>query len=156
MTEQLSMHMWTLSCVMWNLIPWLGIEPRLAAWEYRVLASGPLGKSNELFFFFFFKCMCLVSMQKALLFAHTMWSPERSHLFLWVRMVLNLFCLCFKLTISKMDFWTHSSMNFKTCMNEGNVTIQEWRSGVVWADEAVPYLRLKWLQKYQKYATLNT
>ena len=46
-------------------------------------------------------------------------------------------------------------MNFKTCMNEGNVTIQEWRSGVVWADEAVPYLRLKWLQKYQKYATLK-
>ena len=75
MTEQLSMHMWTLSCGMWNLVPWLGIEPRLAAWECRVLATGPPGKSNELFCFFFFQCMCLVSMQKALLFAHTMWSP---------------------------------------------------------------------------------
>ena len=36
--------MLTLSCCMWNLVPWPGIEC-LLHWEFGVLATGPPGKS---------------------------------------------------------------------------------------------------------------
>ena len=38
------------SCSLWDLVPWPGIEPRPPVWNHRVLATGPLGKSQALFF----------------------------------------------------------------------------------------------------------
>ena len=38
-------------CGMYDLIPWPGIEPWPLHWELRVLATGPLGKSQILFIF---------------------------------------------------------------------------------------------------------
>ena len=35
-----SCDMGTLSCSLWNLVPWLGIKPRPLPWEFRVLAPG--------------------------------------------------------------------------------------------------------------------
>ena len=35
-----SSDMGTLSCSLWNLVPWLGIKPRPLPWEFRVLAPG--------------------------------------------------------------------------------------------------------------------
>ena len=35
-----------LSCSIWDLVPWRGIEPRLPALGHGVLASGPPGKSQ--------------------------------------------------------------------------------------------------------------
>ena len=47
----LSCGLGTLSCSMWGLVPWLGIEPRLpelcGSW---VLATGPPGKSLDRYF----------------------------------------------------------------------------------------------------------
>ena len=37
--------MQTLSCSMWDLVPWPGIEPGPLHWECGVLATGPPGKS---------------------------------------------------------------------------------------------------------------
>ena len=34
-----------LSCCVWDLVPWPGIEPRPLYWEHRDLISGPSGKS---------------------------------------------------------------------------------------------------------------
>ena len=41
-THIFSCNMGTLSCGMWNLVPWSNLDP--LHWEYRVLATGPLGK----------------------------------------------------------------------------------------------------------------
>ena len=40
-----SCGMWALSCSMWDLVPWPGVEPRPLHWECGVLATGPPGKS---------------------------------------------------------------------------------------------------------------
>ena len=33
-----------ISCSMWNLVPWTGVEPRTLYWEHRVLATGLPGQ----------------------------------------------------------------------------------------------------------------
>ena len=43
----------TLSCSMWDLVPWLGLNPGLLHWECRVLATAPPEKSLPQLF----KCM---------------------------------------------------------------------------------------------------
>ena len=35
--------MWTLSCIMWDLVPWQGTEPGPPYWKLRILATGPVG-----------------------------------------------------------------------------------------------------------------
>ena len=40
-----SYTMGTLSCGMWDLVPWPGIEPGPLPWECRVLTTGPPGTS---------------------------------------------------------------------------------------------------------------
>ena len=40
-----------LSCSMWDLVPWPGIEPRPLRWEQGVLATGPRGKSPKFLIF---------------------------------------------------------------------------------------------------------
>ena len=40
-----SRSMGTLSCGMWDLVPWPGIEPGPLPWECRVLTTGPPGTS---------------------------------------------------------------------------------------------------------------
>ena len=42
--------MWTLSCSMWNLAAWLGIEPGPLHGEREVLVTAPPGKSQEVLF----------------------------------------------------------------------------------------------------------
>ena len=39
-----------LSCGMWDILPWSGIEPR--HWEHRVSATGPSGKPQHIIFLF--------------------------------------------------------------------------------------------------------
>ena len=40
-----------LSCNMWDLVPWPGVEPRPLHWEHGVLATGPPGKSLRICIF---------------------------------------------------------------------------------------------------------
>ena len=42
-----SHDLWIRSCSMWDLVPWLGIEPDSLHWEIRILATGPPGKSLQ-------------------------------------------------------------------------------------------------------------
>ena len=45
-----SCDMQTLSCGMWDLVPWPGAEPLTLPWEHRSLAAGPLGSPYPLLF----------------------------------------------------------------------------------------------------------
>ena len=44
-TLSLAYGMRTLSCGMWDLVSWIRIRLRLLHWEFRVLVTGPPGKS---------------------------------------------------------------------------------------------------------------
>ena len=77
---------WTLSCGMWNLVPWPGIEPWLPAPELGVLATGPPGKSLDICFCWAFSCcsalaFCsgrLLTAVTSLVAEHRLWGARAS------------------------------------------------------------------------------
>ena len=133
----------TLGCGMWDLIPWPGIKPGPLLWEWRVLATGPLGKSlpasflgdweflwQDLFptYFFFlsisFHCISLTAKDHS-------WSPQSSwnkifpHFSIpgpFSRSLLTWSLLCFPLP--KLEDWQTSF-----CPSLG---AKNWGRGLVW------------------------
>ena len=76
--------MQTLSCSVWDLVPWSEVEPCPLLWERGVLTTGPPGKSLRLYFLFFFNHLfvyCLfwlrcASMALCRLFSLLLWWAE--------------------------------------------------------------------------------
>ena len=59
--------LWTLSCGMWDLVPWRGIEPGPPGLECESLATGPPGKSREATF------LIAMNMFAGCIFVHLSW-----------------------------------------------------------------------------------
>ena len=88
-----SCNMQSLSCLPWDLVPWPGIKPRPPPLEWRVLATGPPGKSHWTQF----------------------WVPVCYRKFSWTRKIYHFFMrekLCI-LAIGRESFlWINVSTGF--------------------------------------------